>query len=542
MLFLYLNLFNSSSRQNKIKFISQIFILLTLTNLIFKFLVNNVAGLLTILGLGYDNSHHMSLFRHYFKSSESDSFSLARFESILESLFASYPDIFHVFFGSIYRLVGFNSTNEQLIASYGFSIFLLFLIQLFGIANILIQLGKSSDFTPFFNSRILIFTLTLIFLILTQYSIMFISGFPHNIFGLVILILLIWQLMIPQSKKYYWILAGLVLIPIAYSVPQQLPALIGVIICLIVLYVLDKNKDPFSISKRFVLFLALMAPVLIAITGVSTIIKRFSLNQIYAEGGIEPFPFYFYIFYIGTFIILVYYLMLIIYKKMDAKSLHLIFIVISAATISQITAFFLSVLTYLQLNYVSYYALKSIYFSLPFIFIALMAVSLLLNKPFLNFQSIFTRLFFLTFLSGLVFMGLYPKVHLGGFMSSVPVAINRFIDSETKGAQFIYGPQMLSALKTISFESGTSVFIIASDMHDSDLNSRWLNALNGTFSDRNMAFFYIASLQSINENCKSVVRNQFIFADISTDYSLLLSNCISFQTVITFDRSVDFQY
>ena len=101
MLFLYLNIFNSASSQNKIKFISQILILLTLTNLFFKFLLNNVAGLLTILGLGYDNSHHMSLFRHYFKSSESDSFSLARYESIPESLFASYPNIFHVFFGSI---------------------------------------------------------------------------------------------------------------------------------------------------------------------------------------------------------------------------------------------------------------------------------------------------------------------------------------------------------------------------------------------------------------------------------------------------------
>jgi hypothetical protein len=371
---------------------------------------------------------------------------------------------------------------------------------------------------------------------------MFISGYPHNIFGLLILILLIWQLVNHQSKDFYWILVGLVLIPIAYSVPQQLPVLIGVIIYLFVLYMRGKNKHPFSISKRLVLFLALAAPALIAITGVSAIMKRFSLNQIYAEGGIEPFPFYFYIFYIGTFIILVYYLKLNIYKNIDAKSKHLIFILIFAATISQITALFLSVLTYLQLNYVSYYALKSIYFSLPFILIALTTVSLLINKPFLNFQSIFTRLFSVTFLSGLVFMGLFPKVYLGGFMSSIPVAINRFIDSETKGAQLIYGPQMLSALKTISFEPGTSVFIIASDTHGSDLNSRWLNALNGTFSDRNWSFFYNASLQSINDNCKNIARNQFIFADISADYSFLLPNCVSSQTVITFDRSVDFQY
>lgn len=542
MLFLYLNIFNSTSSQNKIKFISQILILLTLTNLFFKFLLNNVAGLLTILGLGYDNSHHMSLFRHYFKSSESDSFSLARYESIPESLFASYPNIFHVFFGSIYRLVGFNSTNEQLIVSYSFSIFLLFLFQVFGIANILIQLKKSFNFTSSLKSWATIFILTLTFLIISQYSIMFISGYPHNIFGLVILILLIWQLLIHQSKTYYWALVGLVLIPISYSVPQQLPLVVGVIIYIFFLSLRDINKKSFSISNRFVLFIALMAPVSIAITGVSSIIKRFSLNQIYAEGGIEPFPFYFYLLYIGAFFILVNYLKVFHYQSLNDRSKQTIFLVISIAALSQITAFFLSLLTYLQLNYVSYYALKSIYFSLPFIFIALMTVSLLPNNHFRNYQWSLTRLFSFTFLSCLVFMGFFPKVYQGGFMSSIPIATNRFIDSETKGAQLIYGPQMLSALKTISYEPSTSVFIIASDTHGSDLNSRWLNAVNGTFSDSNWTFFYNSSLQSINENCKSKSKNQFIFADISTDYSFLLSNCISFQKVIAFDRSIDFRY
>jgi hypothetical protein len=543
MIFLFSNIFNKSSLKNNLNHLVKMLLFLFLIYLISRVLLDNVAGLLSILGLGYDNSHHIGLFRYFAVTSDMATSSLTKYDLIPESLFSSYPDIFHIFFGSINRLIGFNDSTSQIIVSYVFSIFVLFICQLRGIINVILLL-KKSNFTV-----VILGLFSFLFLATTQFSIMFISGYPHNLFGITILILSIWLIALVSQLIQRVAVVGLVLIPITYSTPQLLPVLLAIFVCLLLLFLKGRNITfkitsikSLSFAKGFLTFSLLVLPLLFAIFGLSQIIGHFSLKQVYAEGGVEPFSTLFYIFYFITFCLLILFLFTFDFKLVTSKRRDLMILTIMSALTSQVISFTLAFLTFIRLEYVSYYALKSIYFSLPFIFLGMATVSLITNKKYSLWLSKFTLLFSILFLTSLSISGFYPKVYSGGFMSSLPIALTRFMDLETKGAQLIYGPQILSALKVISSEDRASVFIIASDIHGSDLNSRWLNALNGTFSDKNWSFFYNSSIDSINNNCKNSSRQQLIFADISSAYDSTLFNCISLQKVVPFSRKIIFNY
>jgi hypothetical protein len=73
-----------------------------------------------------------------------------------------------------------------------------------------------------------------------------------------------------------------------------------------------------------------------------------------------------------------------------------------------------------------------------------------------------------------------------GFMSSVPVAIDRLTDSSTRLQQTINGPQMLT---TYDVTRHASMTLVLNSNGDIDLTSRWMNALNNTWTDKTW-FFY----------------------------------------------------
>ncbi len=543
MIFLFFNIFSKLSLKSNLNHLFKMFLCIFLIYLISKILLENVAGLLSILGLGYDNSHHISLFRYFAVTSDMATGNLTKYDLIPESLFSSYPDIFHIFFGSVSRLIGFNDSNSHIIVSYAFSIFILFICQLSGMINVILLLKKS-------NFNIVILGLfSFLFLTVTQFSIMFISGYPHNLFGITILILSIWLISLVSHLIQKVAVVGLVLIPITYSTPQLLPVLLAIFLYLFSLFIKGKSITfkltgikSVSLAKGVLTFSLLLLPLLFAIYGLSQIIGHFSLKQVYAEGGVEPFSTIFYVFYFITFCLLSFFLFTFDFKLVTSHRKDLMILTIMSALVSQFISFTLAFLTFTRLEYVSYYALKSIYFSLPFIFLGIATVLFITNEKYSLWLSKFTLLFSILFLTALSITGFYPKVYSGGFMSSLPIALTRFMDLETKGAQLIYGPQILSALKVISSEDSSSVFIIASDIHGSDLNSRWLNALNGTFSDKNWSFFYNSSIESINNNCKNSSRQQLIFADISSAYDSTLFNCLSLQKVVPFSRKIIFNY
>jgi hypothetical protein len=86
------------------------------------------------------------------------------------------------------------------------------------------------------------------------------------------------------------------------------------------------------------------------------------------------------------------------------------------------------------------------------------------------------------------------------------------------------------------------VGIFVSELHGSDLNSRWLNGLNGTWSDENWTLFYNATIESVNLECASKDNNLLIFADLPIENISLLQNCVKYQEVIPFSRDIEFIY
>jgi hypothetical protein len=321
-------------------------------------------------------------------------------------------------------------------------------------------------------------------------------------------------------------------VPLTFSTPQMLPIYAVILLFMGLSTIDDGLKFQHFLNKHRSKVFLIVIPLVFSAYGLLKIIDSFSLNQILAGGGIEPFSIIFYLSYISIFLISII-IMIISLRSKSLDHLFSLLIVLVSAT-SQLVAIALSLFTYGKLGYVSYYAIKSIYFSVPFIFLMIVMQlsknSKYLNKIYSNFPIKFlSALAYIIFIFSISYTGLWPSVFKGGFMSPIPVASKTFNNSELKGAQLIYGPQILSAIKILESRSSEKVGIFVSELHGSDLNSRWLNGLNGTWSDENL-------------ECASKDNNLLIFADLPIENISLLQNCVKYQEVIPFSRDIEFIY
>jgi hypothetical protein len=506
---------------------------------LFKALVTNSAGILTILGLGYDNSAHVAAFRNAYKNPQSLFDKSNGFTEIPNSLFLNYPDIFHVFFGTIFQSISPTYNLNYTISFYFISIFYMMAVLILGLVNI------SEYFFLKKFKKIIIGIFTFFFFLLTQFSAIFISGFPHNLFSILVIILLLIIIREENSKwnKILFLMLGVV--PLTFSTPQILP-IYAVILLFIAISTIDNGlKFRFVIiSHRYKIFLIII-PVIFSAYGLVQIINRFSLNQILAEGGVEPFGLIFYLSYAIIFIISIFFIKISLGLKSLDNLFSLLIVIVSAT--SQFVAIAFSLFTYVKLGYVSYYAIKSIYFSVPFIFL-MIVMQLSINYKYIKeIYKIFPIKFlsavaYSIFILSISYTGLWPTVFNGGFMSPIPVALKTFTNSELKGAQLVYGPQILNAIGILESRSSDKIGIFVSEIHGSDLNSRWLNGLNGTWSDENWKLFYNSTIKSVNLECASKSNNLLIFADLPEESISLLQNCIKYQEVIPFSRDIEFIY
>jgi hypothetical protein len=285
-------------KNNKTFFLSDFFIIFSaltssvLSISLFKRLIENSAGLLTILGLGYDNSAHVAAFRNAYRNPKSLIDKSNGFTEIPNSLFQNYPDIFHIFFGTIFRTISPTYNLNNTISFYFLSIFFMMVVIILGIINI------GAHF--FYNKyhKIIIAFFTSFFILISQFSAMFISGYPHNLFSILVIILLLIIIREDNSpwNKIIFLMLGVV--PLTFSTPQMLP-IYGAILLFIGLSTIDgglkfqlfRNKYQ---SKVFLIII----PLAFSAYGLLKIIDSFSLNQILAGGGIEPFSIIFYLSYI----------------------------------------------------------------------------------------------------------------------------------------------------------------------------------------------------------------------------------------------------
>lgn len=535
--------FNFTNSKNKLvvnkSLVMFIFVLTSISILGYKALIKNSAGLLTILGMGYDNSAHISAFRNALLNPSSLLITSNYYDFIPNSLFLNYPDFYHVVFGSIFRLIFPEFPADNIVVLYFISITGIYAILILSFFE-LIKIPAKNNFKIF-----LLFIFAILVLCISQFSILFTSGYPHNIFSIAMLLLLLILIStepIPSFRLFY---CALFFIPITFTTPQLLPTLIVITLSS---YFIGTSFNMLSNSRKvkfvlriFILFL----PILISIFGFIQILIRFSPGQILAEGGIEPFRPIFYLIYLLLFIFSITTAFRI--KDYPNTKTNFIITLFLTSCVSQATAITLILFSFLSIGEVSYYALKSVYFSIPFTILYFMYLILTMNTVKVEVSGILLKRissvgFIFVYIFILVLGGIKPTVFMGGFMSPLPVVTQTFMNSELKGAQLIYGPQILAAIKIMNKDHQDKTGIIVSDIHGTDLNSRWLNGLNGTWTDDNWALFYNADLAKINYSCSVNPDKLVIFSVVIEDKYVQIQDCVHKQIFVPFTREVRFDY
>ena len=76
-----------------------------------------------------------------------------------------------------------------------------------------------------------------------------------------------------------------------------------------------------------------------------------------------------------------------------------------------------------------------------------------------------------------------------------PQKIIKIFLSDSKGNQIIYGPQVLQAANLVKMNNA-DCGIYTSNIYDWDLNSRWINALAGTFTDETFNIYWNTGVKS----------------------------------------------
>jgi hypothetical protein len=155
------------------------------------------------------------------------------------------------------------------------------------------------------------------------------------------------------------------------------------------------------------------------------------------------------------------------------------------------TLFFASLLTYFILlasnmyfnGEEGYYTFKQSY---QLIYICIILIILGLEK----FISGFPRIFIVMILTiSVLTTTLAPSHYRSPFMGHSIAIIKAFLNSQDRQNQIIIGMQMIKSNKIME-DLDSNLGILLTSTRNSDLNSRWLNSLSGSWTDKSWSTFY----------------------------------------------------
>jgi hypothetical protein len=155
------------------------------------------------------------------------------------------------------------------------------------------------------------------------------------------------------------------------------------------------------------------------------------------------------------------------------------------------TLFFASLLTYFILlasnmyfnGEEGYYTFKQSY---QLIYICIILILLGLEKFILGFPRIFIVMI-LTI--SVLTTTLAPSHYRSPFMGHSIAVIKAFLNSQDRQNQIIIGMQMIKSNKIME-DLDSNLGILLTSTRNSDLNSRWLNSLSGSWTDKSWSTFY----------------------------------------------------
>ena len=442
-------------------FVYQSFAIGTLTMVVLTALVRllekHAGTLLTIIGYGYDNSHHYTLFQFVMQHNQ-----LPRYSSVPSSeitdLILNYPvgqaALWHIVL-SPFQITGL--TTSRLITLFALMVFLSGLV----LGALLFTLVRNmSQPKPTMRKHVMtgIFIYTLI--VFGSGGILLVGGFPPMIVALILisLIVLLHDQEYLRSKTLLQIfLAGI--LALTYSaVALPLVAALSIVKApdLLRLFKVGRKKELIFVSILGV------SAMLLTYTIFLPTANSWGWNQVLDLGGIQYFP----VTLSALGAVITVWILFLNFRS-DKRNLFypllLIFVWISYLLLALITHHYNDEITY--------YAHKQAY----------NATVLTIPAAILLFQKIWSQSkYWLLNIATLVLL-LWSVFQIKITLTVVPAALDV---SSNRSILGIDGEQILTILNTTE----SPLYVLVG--RETDLNSRWINGLNNSWTDAALNIFY----------------------------------------------------
>ena len=467
----------------------------------YKLILNFEVHVLQFMTFGYDNALHFSLFKSYQLTSWYPFVNQNEWASNF-SLFQDYPSGQAALFSF---LSGMFSGNENEPLSALCSYFLLLLCNFIGIVYLVkLLIVKFSTGIRSFVAWISALVIAVAFA-----GVLFVDGFPPYLSGLMLVLLWTVTLKINEQDGNQIYLLGV----IAFSLSLISPILIFCILLPAIWLFFGEIHSNWSSLRYFAVILKIFY---ISALGLLTLFinsmtsSRFGWRQLLSGGGIQPFNNAEAVLIVLTFLASLYGQR----KKFFTNGL----ILVAVSTLASFSV--LATLTIAYTGTIGYYANKQFYVCLVMLAIVVMNHLFEMNRS--NAAKILGSIFITSiFLVSL----LYSKVFTAGFMGTMPNAIRSSFIEKTWQTSSVDAHHLIRMREKLSSVSKNKCLIFRVSPYESDLNSRWANAIGNS--------------NSTSESCFGAYWNSHILSDQEL-ISKLKSSSMDYVLIVALSQKENF--
>ena len=423
-----------------------------------RLLEKQAGALLTIIGYGYDNSHHYALFQFVMQHDQ-----LPRYSSVptneINNLILNYPvgqtALWHIFL-SPFQINGL--TTNRLIALFALMVAISGLV--LG-ACLITLVRKMLQDKPSRREHLITAILLYSLIVLGSGGIILVCGFPPMLVALILisLIALMHDQEYSRSKSLLQIsLTGI--LALTYSaVALPIVAAISIVRTPVLLRLFKAGQ------KKELAFLTIfgLGAILLAYAIFLPTARAWGWNQVLDLGGIQYFP-----VSLAVLTAAIAMWLLVLNFRSDNQNLFyplvLVFVWISYLVFA--------IITHHYNHEITYYAHKQAYIATV---LTIPGAIILVRRLWANSK------YWLKIAAALVVLICFGA-QIKETYSVVPVAINI-----ASGYEFhrIDGDQILKILS----ETKSPLFVLVNTNTNTDLNSRWINGLNNTWTDAAWSIF-----------------------------------------------------
>jgi hypothetical protein len=406
--------------------------------------------------LGYDNAFHFSLFRFYRDQSVFPFGFVDSWPTDFEQ-FLNYPAGQAAFWSLLSDLL-IGKSDDSSLEFLAFNVLNVFTFFILITTTFRIVRDREKSFFPTGVISLLISVILNVCL----FGVMASNGFPPYLFGALILNCFILGFNGSENlQQKIFVTCSCIFILVLVA-----PTLIAFLLLVVIILGVEILKTLRSPHNRKLLYVNVLVPIgfiILVLWFSSRTSSKFGWRQILADGGVHPPNLFVSILISFTSIVF----LLKHRKKLSMNSLTLVYLS------GGVSVAFITTLTLSYTGEVQYYAIKQSY-----VFLQIAAMVLLLGCSHLEKASKYLKNS-LQLIVCIVFVVpvLKPSVYTGGFMGTLPKAVNVAWDRAQWPSQ-IMNPQIFENLKSFNPSVNKACIIYKLRDYPGDLSSRWANSLS----------------------------------------------------------------